>query len=130
MIAGDNITIVGNTISSTGGSGGITQADLDAKQDVINDGDLTFAKTAGLVSAINALDKLASRIYVDNELNKKQNKLDATSALSVDRVSTLGDITSGGDLMYYDIFYGSRNVRNVFLQLIQQLILNKIWLIS
>jgi hypothetical protein len=34
--------------------------------------------------------------------------------LSVNRLSSLGDITSGGDLMYYDIFFGSRNVRNVF----------------
>jgi hypothetical protein len=74
LLAGDNITITNNTISSTGGGGGggLTQADLDTKQDIINDGDLSFAKTAGLQSLINAQDKLASRIYVDNELNKKQ----------------------------------------------------------
>ena len=35
LIAGDNITIVGNTISSSGG-GSITQADLDLKQNVID----------------------------------------------------------------------------------------------
>jgi hypothetical protein len=71
LIAGNNFTIDGNMISSTGGGGGITQADLDTKQAVINDGDLTFAKTAGLVAAINSLDKLASRIYVDSELKNK-----------------------------------------------------------
>ena len=85
LIAGNNITISNNTISSSGG-GSITQEDLDLKQD----------------------------------------KLDATSGLSINSVSTVGDITSGGNLMYYDIFFGYRNVRNVFLQLIQQLILNKI----
>jgi hypothetical protein len=35
LIAGDNITIVGNTISSSGG-GSVTQADLDLKQNVID----------------------------------------------------------------------------------------------
>jgi hypothetical protein len=74
LIAGNNITITNDTISSSGGGSDITQEDLNLKQD----------------------------------------KLDATSALSVDRVSTLGDITSGGNLMYYDIFFGYRNIRNVF----------------
>jgi hypothetical protein len=35
LIAGDNISIIGNTISSSGG-GSITQADLDLKQNVID----------------------------------------------------------------------------------------------
>ena len=58
LIAGSNITIINDTISSSGG--GITQADLDTKQNFINDGDLSFAKTSGLVSAINSTAKLAS----------------------------------------------------------------------
>ena len=57
---------------------------------------------------------LIDGVNVDTSLNEKQNTLDPTSILSVNKVSTLGDITSGGDLMYYDIFFGSRNVRNVF----------------
>ena len=56
------ITIIDNVISSSGGGGGITQADLDTKQDFINDGDLSFAKTSGLVAAINSLDKLVKNI--------------------------------------------------------------------
>ena len=35
LIAGNNITIDGNTISSSGGGDGITQADLDTKQDIL-----------------------------------------------------------------------------------------------
>jgi hypothetical protein len=38
LIAGNNITIDGNTISSSVG-GSITQEDLDLKQNAINDGD-------------------------------------------------------------------------------------------
>ena len=36
MAAGDNISIVGNIISSTGG-GSINQSDLDLKQNILND---------------------------------------------------------------------------------------------
>ena len=96
LIAGNNITIDGNTISSSGGGGGITQADLNTKQDFINDGDLFFSKTAGLVSAINSLDKLASRIYVDNELNEKQNTLTAGDNIMIANnviSSTGGEVT-------------------------------------
>jgi hypothetical protein len=94
LIAGNNITIYGDTISSTGG--GITQADLDTKQDVINDGDLNFAKTAGLVAAINAQDKLASRIYVDNEQNKKQDTLTAGTNITIfgNTISSSGGVTT------------------------------------
>ena len=53
------------------------------KQDVINNGVLTFAKTAGLQAAINAQNKLASRIYVDNELIGKQNTLIAGTNISI-----------------------------------------------
>ena len=69
---------------------------------------------------------VTSKLYVDTAVNKKQDKLDATSALSVDRVSTLGDITSGGNLIYYDICLGLEMLNKFFLQLIQQLTLNKI----
>ena len=53
------------------------------KQDVINNGVLTFAKTAGLQAAINAQDKLASRIYVDNELIGKQDTLTAGTNITI-----------------------------------------------
>jgi hypothetical protein len=49
---------------------------------------------------------LIDGVNVDTSLNEKQNTLDPTSILSVNKVSTLGDIISGGDLMYYDIFLG------------------------
>jgi hypothetical protein len=71
LIAGENITITNNTISSTGG--GITQADLDLKQ----------------------------------------NTLDPTSILSVNKVSTLGDITAGGNLLFMDNS-GTKNVKTEF----------------
>jgi hypothetical protein len=80
LIAGNNITISNNTISLTGG---ITQADLDLKQNFINDGDLSFAKTSGLQAAITSLDKLAPLIYVNNQLTKKQNTLIAGTNITI-----------------------------------------------
>ena len=68
LIDGVNIdTQIANATSN-----GITQADLDTKQNFINDGDLSFAKTSGLQAAINSLDKLASIIYVNTQLNKNK----------------------------------------------------------
>jgi hypothetical protein len=45
LIAGDNITITNDTISSSGG-GCITQSQLDLKQDIINNNDLSISKQA------------------------------------------------------------------------------------
>jgi hypothetical protein len=65
------------------------------KQDVINNGVLTFAKTAGLQAAINAQNKLASRIYVDNELIGKQDTLTAGDNITIANnvFSSTGGIT-------------------------------------
>jgi CII-binding regulator of phage lambda lysogenization HflD len=57
LTAGDNINIVDNFISS---NGEVSQADLDLKQDLIQDGDLTIAKTDGLLTALDSTAKLAS----------------------------------------------------------------------
>jgi hypothetical protein len=137
LIAGNNITIIGDTISSTGG---ITQEQLDsiAKLDSVNtfianqniSGDLK-ANNVVVLNTTPTLDtQLTSKLYVDTAVNKKQNtltagdnitisgntisstgngitqadldakqnKLDATSALSVNSVSTLGNITAGGTI--------------------------------
>ena len=100
MIAGNNITIDGNTISSSGGGDGINQADLDTKQDVINDGDLSFAKTSGLQAAINSQAKLASIIYVDTQLNKKQNTLIAGTNITIsgNNISSTGSTITQAQL--------------------------------
>ena len=57
---------------------------------------------------------LIDGVNVDTSLNEKQNTLDPTSILSVNKVSTLGDIISGGDLMYYDIFLGLEMLEMTF----------------
>jgi hypothetical protein len=113
---------------------------LNSKQDIINDGDLTFAKTAGLVAAINSTAKLASfnnftanqtitgdllvtggaiantatvlsttptldghltsKLYVDNELNKKQNTLLAGTNITIsgNTISSTGSTITQADL--------------------------------
>jgi hypothetical protein len=58
LIAGENISIIDNVTSSSGGGGGITQADLDLKQDIINDETLSISKI----------------IDLQVELDKKRNK--------------------------------------------------------
>ena len=57
--------------------------ELNLKQNFINDGDLSFSKTSGLQAAINAQSKLASTIYVDNQLNKKQNTLTSGNNITI-----------------------------------------------
>ena len=100
LIEGTNITIDQNTntISSTGG--GIT---------TMYDGDLTIAKTNGLLDA----------------LDSKQSNLTPFSNLSINKVSTLSDITAGGNFFLW-IIVEQKMLRLNFQQLIQQLILNKI----
>ena len=44
---------------------------------------------------------LIDGVNIDISLNEKQNTLNLTSALSVNRVSTLGDLTSGGNLSFF-----------------------------
>jgi hypothetical protein len=98
LVAGDNITIIDNIISST--SSDITQADSDTKQNSIHDGDLSFAKTSGLQAAINSLAKLASIIYVDTQLNKKQNTLIAgtNTIISGNNISSTGSTITQANL--------------------------------
>ena len=86
----------------------------------------TFSSGSVVPGQISCISLLIDGVNLDTSLNEKQNTLDPTSILSEDRVSTLGDITSGGDLMYFDIFWGLEMLEMFFLQLIQQLALNKI----
>jgi hypothetical protein len=109
LIPGENITIIDNVISS---SGGITQADLDTKQDIINDGGLSFAKTSGLQAAINAQDKLASRIYVDNELNKKQNTLIAGTNITISGNTISSTSGSGTSVVFIASRAGTQFITN------------------
>jgi hypothetical protein len=90
---------VDNLVSSSTGST-ITQADLDTKQDIINDGDLSFARMAGLQAAINSQDKLASKIYLDTQLNKKQNTLLAGTNITIsgNTISSTGGAITQADL--------------------------------
>jgi hypothetical protein len=76
LIPGENISIIDNVISLIGG---ITQADLDLKQNFINDGDLSFAKTSGLQTAINnKQDKLTA----GNNITIVNNVISSTSSTS------------------------------------------------
>ena len=123
LIAGENITITNNTISSTGG-GSVTQAQLDEKQEklsrnshvnissliVSNDAFSIDTVVSGQISC-NSL--LIDGVNVETSLNEKQNTLDPTSILSVNRVSTLGDITAGGNLLFMDNS-GTKNVKTEF----------------
>jgi hypothetical protein len=110
LIPGSNITIIDNVISLIGG---ITQADLDTKQDFINDGDSSFSETSGLVAVINSLDKLASRIYVDNELNKKQNTLTAGNNITINNnVISSTSSTSGTSVVFIASRAGTQYITN------------------
>jgi hypothetical protein len=56
---------------------------------------------------------LIDGVNVDTSLNEKQNTLDPTSILAVNKVSTLGDITAGGNLLFMDNS-GTKNVKTEF----------------
>ena len=106
LIAGSNITIINDTISSTGG--GITQADLDTKQDKLT-------TTTDLTLRDFSCDTITSGgVNLNTSLDSKQSILDPTSILSVNKVSTLGDITAGWNLTFFYNTIGSRNVKTGF----------------
>jgi hypothetical protein len=80
---------------------------LDGKQNKLKagdnktiDGDRIFSSDGGGIT--------------QEAFDSKQDKLDGTYVLSVNRVSALGDIASGGNLIYFDNVLGSRNVKDVF----------------
>ena len=70
------------------------QSSLNAKQDTINDGDLTIAKTSGLQSALNLkldssqINNYYTQTEVNNLVNAKQDII-TTGSLSIDKVANL-----------------------------------------
>ena len=86
----DTINDGGLTIAKTSG----LQSSLNAKQDTINDGDLTIAKTSGLQSALNLkldssqINNYYTQTEVNNLVNAKQDII-TTGSLSIDKVANL-----------------------------------------
>jgi hypothetical protein len=106
LLAGDNITITNNTISSTGG-GVLTQADLDTKQDILT-------TTTDLTLRNFMCDSITSGgVNLNTSLDSKQSTLTPFSNLSINKVSTLSDITAGGNLLFMDNS-GTKNVKTEF----------------
>ena len=102
LILGNNITIIGDTISSTGG---ITQEQLDsiAKLDSVNtfianqniSGDLK-ANNVVVLNTTPTLDtQLTSKLYVDTAVNKKQNTLIAGENITITN-NTISSTGGGG----------------------------------
>jgi hypothetical protein len=118
LVAGDNITITGNMISSTGGGGGsITQGDLDLKQDkltaetnittgTISSGSITgrdlgvldFPTIYGsLIQASTIIygtsNNIATKITsIESNVNNKQGKLDSNINIITGTIDS-GNIT-------------------------------------
>jgi len=74
----------------------------------------TFSSGSIVPGQISCISLLINGVNIDTSLNEKQNTLDPTSVLSVNKVSTLGDITAGGNLSFFDNTIGSRNVKTEF----------------
>ena len=108
LIAGDNITIVGNTISSVGGEVDLSEydkiVDVNAKLDLKADKSNTYTKqevnslipdTSDLATKTeltSGLSTKADTTYVNTELNKKANTIDVYTKTDID--STFDDINS------------------------------------
>jgi hypothetical protein len=60
-----------------------------------------FSSGSIVPGQISCNSLLIDGVNIDISLNEKQNTLNVTSALSVNRVSTLGDLTSGGNLSFF-----------------------------
>jgi hypothetical protein len=77
LAAGDNITIVRNIISSSGG-GSITQSELDLKQNILNDITQNSIKTHRLDLSNIHMDPgifCYNGVSIDDMIGAKQNKL-------------------------------------------------------
>jgi len=74
----------------------------------------TFSSGSIVPGQISCISLLIDGVNIDTSLNEKQNTLDPTSILSVNKVSTSGDITAGGNLSFFDNTIGSRNVKTEF----------------
>jgi hypothetical protein len=106
LLAGDNINITNNTISSAGG-GGLTQADLDTKQDILT-------TTTDLTLRYFTCDTITSGgVNLNTSLDSKKSTLTPFSNLSINKVSTLSDIKAGDNLLFMDNS-GTKNVKTEF----------------
>ena len=74
----------------------------------------TFSSGSIVPGQISCISLLIDGVNIDTSLNEKQNTLNVTSILSVNKVSTLGDITAGGNLTFFDNTIKSRNVKTEF----------------
>ena len=108
LIAGDNITIIGNTISSVGGEVDLSEydkiVDVNAKLDLKADKASTYTKQevndlipdisdlATKSELTSGLSTKADTTYVNTELNKKANTIDVYNKTDID--STFDDINS------------------------------------
>jgi hypothetical protein len=85
-----------NTISAIGE---ITQTDLDTKQNNIisttdfNCNNITVTKTAPTEN-----DELTSKIYVDNRLSEKEDKLTAGNNISIDKNNIISSTVDQGPI--------------------------------
>jgi hypothetical protein len=128
LVAGDNITIVGNIISLSGG-GSTNQSDLDLKQDVlistsniitgtISSGNITGRTgttiTAPTITASGSLlygtTNVAKKIAtIESNLNVKQATLISTSNITTGTISS-GNITAPSITASTNLLYGNTNV--------------------
>jgi len=89
LTAGDNITIKGDVISSTGGGGEVTQAQLDTKQDTLTAG------TNITIDANNVISSTGGGEVTQVQLDTKQDLLTAGDNITItgDVISSSGGIT-------------------------------------
>jgi hypothetical protein len=86
LTAGDNITITGDVISSTGG---ITQAQLDTKQDTLTAGD-NITITGDVISSTGGITQA--------QLDTKQDVITSTTNISSNTLNTVAGVSVGGAL--------------------------------
>ena len=85
---GTSTTVTGLQLSYLSGVSSNIQAQLDGKQDLILDGDLSIAKTSGLQDAIDAKAS-------NSALNGKQDVLSAGSGISIDGTTIASTVSPG-----------------------------------
>ena len=85
---GASTTVTGLQLSYLSGVSSNIQAQLDGKQDLILDGDLSIAKTSGLQDAIDAKAS-------NSALNGKQDVLSAGSGISIDGTTIASTVSPG-----------------------------------
>ena len=129
-ITGGTITASGNLFYGSTNVGAkilSIESSLIGKQEFINDYDLSISKTSGLQDALDLkqptitnsslsmanTDGLSEElININISLGLKQDKLSPSTNLAINKVSTLSDISAGGNLSYFN--NGSKNVKTEF----------------